>query len=101
MTFQQATADQTAPEEAVGRMNINGLRVYVNPQVTETRGGFGVFYSRRENGPYYRWVYEEKVSRWRVARVQPSDFSSRTFSTANWKGVPASLQKRMVEHYED
>jgi hypothetical protein len=101
MTFQHATADQTSPEEAVGRMNINGLRVYVNPQVTETRGGFGVFYSRRENGPYYRWVYEEKVSRWRVARVQPSDFSSRTFSTANWKGVPASLQKRMVEHYED
>lgn len=101
MTFQHATTDQTSPEEAVGRMNINGLRVYVNPQVTETRGGFGVFYSRRENGPYYRWVYEENVSRWRVARVQPSDFSSRTFSTANWKGVPASLQKRMVEHYED
>ena len=101
MTFQHSTTEQTSPEEAVGRININGLRVYVNPQAGETRGGFGVFYSRRENGPYYRWVYEEKVSRWRVARVQPSDFSSRTFSTANWKGVPASLQKRMVEHYED
>jgi hypothetical protein len=101
MTFQHVATDQPSPEEAVGRININGLRVYVNPQAPETRGGFGVFYSRRENGPYYRWVYEEKVSRWRVARVQPSDFSSRTFSTANWKGVPASLQKRMVEHYED
>ena len=101
MTSQIVTTEQTSTEEAAGRLNINGLRIYINPQVNETRGGFGVFYSRRENGPYYRWVYEEKVSRWRVARVQPSDFSSRTFSTANWKGVPASLQKRMVEHYED
>jgi hypothetical protein len=101
MNSQIVTTDQTSTEEAAGRLNINGLRIYINPQVNETRGGFGVFYSRRENGPYYRWVYEEKVSRWRVARVQPSDFSSRTFSTANWKGVPASLQKRMVEHYED
>jgi hypothetical protein len=82
-------------------MNVNGLRVYINPQATETYGGYGIFYSRRENGPYYRWAYEEKVSRWRVARVQPSDFSSRTFCTANWKGVPASLQKSMAEHYED
>jgi hypothetical protein len=101
MNSQIVTTEQTSTEEAAGRLNINGLRIYINPQVNETRGGFGVFYSRRENGPYYRWVYEEKVSRWRVARVQPSDFSSRTFSTANWKGVPASLQKRMVEHYED
>lgn len=101
MTFPNATTNPGSSDEAVPRMNINGLRVYINPEVTETRGGFGVFYSRRENGPYYRWVYEETVKRWRVARVQPSDFSSRTFSTANWKGVPASLQKRMVEHYED
>ena len=101
MNSQIVTTEQPSTEEAAGRLNINGLRIYINPQVNETRGGFGVFYSRRENGPYYRWVYEEKVSRWRVARVQPSDFSSRTFSTANWKGVPASLQKRMVEHYED
>ena len=82
-------------------MTVNGLRVYINPQATETYGGYGIFYSRRENGPYYRWAYEEKINRWRVARVQPSDFSSRTFCTANWKGVPPSLQKSMVEHYED
>lgn len=101
MTPQPGVCDQVSSEDVVGRMNINGLRIYVSPQISEAGGGFGVFYSRRESGPYYRWVYEEKVSRWRVARVQPADLPSQTFSAANWKGVPDSLQKRMVEHYED
>jgi len=35
-----------------------------NPHVTETGGGFGVFYSRRENG-HTIVGYEEKVSRGR------------------------------------
>ena len=80
---------------------MNGLRVYINPQVKETCGGFGVFYSRRENGPYYRWAFEETVKLWRVSRVSPSDFSPKTLSNANWKGVPAALQKSMVEHYQE
>ena len=80
---------------------MNGLRVYINPHVKETCGGFGVFYSRRENGPYYRWAYEETVSLWRVSRVSPSDFSPKTLANANWKGVPAALQKSMVEHYQE
>ena len=80
---------------------MNGLRVYTNPHVTETGGGFGVFYSRRENGPYYRWAFEEKVSLWRVSRVSPSDFSPKALSNANWKGVPAALQKSMIEHYQE
>src|SRR5882672_10926549 len=70
---------------------MNGLRVYINPRIAETCGGFGVFYSRRENGPYYRWAFEEKRKVWRVSRVQPSDFSPKALSNANWKGVPAAL----------
>ncbi len=80
---------------------MNGLRVYINPEVTEKSGGYGVFYSRRESGPYYRWRYEEKVSSWRGARVQSSDFSPRLLSTTNWKVVPAALQKSMIEHYQE
>jgi hypothetical protein len=80
---------------------MNGLRVYINPHVKETCGGFGVFYSRRENGPYYRWAYEETVSLWRVSRVSPSDFAPKALANANWKGVPAALQKSMVEHYQE
>jgi hypothetical protein len=80
---------------------MNGLRVYLNPHLQETCGGFGVFYSRRENGPYYRWAYEEKVKLWRVARVQPSDFSLKVLTNANWKGVPAALQKSLVDHYQE
>jgi hypothetical protein len=80
---------------------MNGLRVYINPHVKETCGGFGVFYSRRENGPYYRWAFEETVSLWRVSRVSPSDFAPKALANANWKGVPAALQKSMVEHYQE
>ena len=87
---------------AINRIDkMNGLRVYINPQVKETCGGFGVFYSRRENGPYYRWAFEEAVSLWRVSRVSLSDFSPKALSNANWKGVPAALQKSMVEHYQE
>jgi hypothetical protein len=78
---------------------MNGLRVYINPQSTETRGDYGVFYSRREGGPYYRWYYEEKICQWRVSRMQSSDFSPKTLCTTNWKVVPAALQRDMVEHY--
>src|SRR5260221_11714026 len=62
-----SAAVQTAePGPVVVRIDkMNGLRVYINPHVKETCGGFGVFYSRRENGPYYRWAYEETVSLWR------------------------------------
>ena len=80
---------------------MNGLRVYINPHVKETCGGFGVFYSRRENGPYYRWAFEETVSLWRVSRVSLSDFAPKALANANWKGVPAALQKSMVEHYQE
>jgi len=51
MTFPLATTNPGPTDEAAHRININGLRVYINPEVTETRGGFGIFYSRRENGP--------------------------------------------------
>ena len=80
---------------------MNGLRVYMNPEIAETWGGHGIFYSRRENGPYYRWRYEEKLSQWSVARVHSSNFSPRMLCTTTWKVVPAALQKSMVEHYED
>src|SRR5260221_1521045 len=98
-----SAAVQTAePGPVVVRIDkMNGLRVYINPHVKETCGGFGVFYSRRENGPYYRWAFEETVSLWRVSRVSPRYFAPKALANANWKGVPAALQKSMVEHYQE
>src|SRR5258707_12520426 len=79
---------------------MNGLRVYINPHVKETCGGFGVFYSRRENGPHYRWGYEETASLWRVSRGSPSEFAPKAPANANWKSVPAACPKNMVEQYQ-
>ena len=81
---------------------MNGLRVYVNGDTVETSGGRPVFYSRREDGPYYRWSYDDCEYVWQVGRVLKSgDWSKRCFAPAAWKTIPAGLQRSIVEHYED
>ena len=78
---------------------MNGLRVYINPDETNTLDTHSVFYSCREGGPYYRWRYEQSSGQWIFSRVQPVEFTLRSLSTANWKDVPAALQARLNEHY--
>src|SRR6185503_10703613 len=80
---------------------MNGLRVYVNGASAETRGGCPIFYSRREDGPYYRWSYDERAAEWQVGRVLRSGVSSKMLAPATWKTVPERLQRSIVEHYED
>lgn len=71
------------------------LRVYVR----HAAGGPLVFYSRRSDGPFYRWRYEETPGRWHFARVRPSKLTLRVLSVASWDAVPPALQDRLGEHY--
>ena len=80
---------------------VNGLRIYINGRAQETTGSDLVFYSRRADGPYYRWRYEERLKQWRGARVHASDFSPRELSMSNWKTVPSALQSRLIDHYQE
>ena len=80
---------------------MNGLRVYVNGNIAETCGGCPVFYSRRQDGPYYRWSYDERSSVWEAGRVLKPDVSSRMLAPTTWKGIPPHLQRSIVDHYED
>jgi hypothetical protein len=90
---------------------MSGLRVYVNPPSTDSSSGIGieaqdikidrVFYSRRGNGPIYRWLYEKKFAHWRVLRMNPTDFDSHKLSNASWKSVPETLQAQLGKHYLD
>jgi hypothetical protein len=80
---------------------MNGLRVYTNGASAETRGGCPIFYSRREDGPYYRWSFDARLSEWQVGRVLRSAFSPKLLAPATWKTVPERLQRSIVEHYED
>jgi len=57
-----------------------------------------VFYSRRGNGPVYRWLYEERLAHWRPLRMQTTDFK---LSNASWKSVPETLQAQLGQHYLD
>lgn len=76
-----------------------GLRVYINPVGLDARGEPGVFYSRRECGPYYRWSIEDKSVRWRSSRVNPNALTLKAFCVASWTAVPPALQARLDEHY--
>jgi hypothetical protein len=78
---------------------MNGLRLYTKPASPDRAAGDNVFYSRRGNGPIYRWLYEAKLAHWRVLRMHTSDFTSRELSLASWKSVPQQLQVQLSEHY--
>jgi len=92
-------------------ITMSGLRIYINtPSLSqpsdidtgsENAPAGGVFYSRRGNGPIYRWLYEEKRSNWRALRMNTSDFDSHKLSNASWKTVPESLQAQLGAHYLD
>jgi hypothetical protein len=78
---------------------MNSLRVYINPASADALNGHRVFYSRRADGPYYRWFYEEDHARWCSSRVRPSDSALRTLCMTGWKTVPTALQTKLSEHY--
>ena len=90
---------------------MSGLRVYVDsPSPTETSrialevndsAANRVFYSRRGNGPIYRWLYEENQKHWRALRLNTSDFHAHKLSNASWKSVPETLQSQLGVHYLD
>lgn len=81
---------------------MNGLRVYINRSGNgPLPKSDGVFYSRRGEGPFYHWLFEEQAGKWRASRVVAADFSHHSLSTAAWKSVPADLQAKMSEHYLD
>ncbi len=77
----------------------HGLRVYVNTVGADTFAKHGVFYSRRENGPYYRWHYEADGDRWCGSRVH-LEATPKSFRMAQGR-VPFALRTQLLEHYQD
>jgi hypothetical protein len=79
---------------------MNGLRLYTNLEVRETQGGYPVFYSRCQDGPYYRWSYDDNSREWHVCRVQPAGLSQRTLTSTALKTIPAPLKTSLADHYQ-
>ena len=93
-----ASALHAAEVNLAGR-KMNGLRVYVNILPEERAKDSGAFYSRRENGPFYRWTLADR--HWSASRVSSASFSSKDLSATSWKLVPTALQRSIVDHYQD
>ena len=75
------------------------LRVYVKPEAARNNGGHVVFYSRRRDGPYYCWRYEERLGHWCGSRVPSSDLSVKELCITPWKALPAALQASIDAYY--
>ena len=88
---------------------MSGLRVFVDSPIETGAVAIDmidpvtnrVFYSRRGNGPIYRWLYEESRAHWRALRMNTSDFDTHKLSNASWKTVPETLQAQLGAHYLD
>jgi hypothetical protein len=83
------------------QFKMNGLRIYINPSCSDPLFKESVFYSRRGDGPFYRWHYEEKLGHWKFSRVHPPEVTLRALCVTRWQGVPTALQTRLGEHYLD
>ncbi|HKO98218.1 MAG TPA: hypothetical protein VJU86_14570 [Pyrinomonadaceae bacterium] len=97
--FREAAKDFQGIAEIPGPTKVNGVRVYTSTAEPAAADDQGVFYSRRGDGPYYRWLYEATAARWRVARVIDAAFTRQALSLATWKNIPVALQTRLGEHY--
>jgi hypothetical protein len=77
------------------------LRVYVEPLSAGALDARPAFYSRRADGPFYRWLYEEFDGQWRFSRVHLSKFDVRVLCIMRLETVPVSLRTRLREHYAE
>jgi hypothetical protein len=78
---------------------MNGLRMYLKASSRVPTDGPTVFYSRRGDGPFYLWRFEEKRGQWRSSRVSSGEVVLRELLMATWKTVPSALQTKLGEHY--
>ena len=75
------------------------LRVYVNPEANASDGERRVFYSRRKDGPYYCWRYEERLGHWCGSRILSSDLQIKELCLTPWKALPTALQASIDAYY--
>ncbi len=75
------------------------LHVYVEPAGPAARVEPKAFYSRRGDGPFYRWLYAEGAGRWRYSRVHLERQALRLLCLAPWDALPSALRSRLGEHY--
>ena len=76
------------------------LHVYSNPLDMDWRGEPTAFYSRRADGPYYRWLnLANEPERWTFSRVYLSRDAVSELCIAKWNTVPMTLRARLREHY--
>ena len=82
----------------IGGNLIPGLRMFV-AQSADSDSNSKVVYSRRAEGPYYKWRITAPDT-WEVTRVH-GGLLAADLCRLSWKNLPQALQRRVVNHYEE
>lgn len=88
-------------ESSDGGLLLNGLRLFIPDAAVSVDSRSEIFYSRRSDGPYYRWSFEQHLQRWRCVRVPADQLPKLPLTLSRWKNVPDDLQRSLVEHYSE
>jgi hypothetical protein len=78
---------------------VNGLHLFIANRGTNITANIPVFYSRRYDGPYYRWSYDERMKQWRPSRMHAIQLQELTLCVSKLEQCPVSLKKSLAEHY--
>jgi len=82
-----------------GGQTLNGLRVFTVDGQSLRPLELRVFYSRRSDGPYYRWSYAPNVQQWEFVRVPHEQLPYLTLCASRWNNIPRALQSKLADHY--
>jgi hypothetical protein len=75
------------------------LHVYAKTEDSGAARERTTFYSRRADGPYYRWLRAEGPVCWRYSRVSLDRPTLRLLRLAPWDCLPAALRDSLGAHY--
>ena len=94
-----ATRQKVVRGEEMSTPRMSDLRIYVSTEGADALDHHGVFYSQRDEGPFYRWHFDESSGRWHGSRVSPRSVPKSIRMVP--KSVPDELRKELVGHYPD
>ncbi|MFN2533512.1 MAG: hypothetical protein ABR555_19700 [Pyrinomonadaceae bacterium] len=78
---------------------MKGLKLYTKLPVATAVPISSLFYSRRNQGPLYKWHYDHGLDGWRSRRLNDFEIELAQFCVASWQSIPESLQSKLREHY--
>ncbi len=80
---------------------LTGVRIFTLDSEDVRSDVSQIFFSRRSEGPYYRWSFAEDQQKWRSMRVPHDQLPHLPLNAWSWRNIPHALQRSLVDHYQE